>query len=128
VLGIFPEGGSWAQVLRPARPGTAFLAAQSGAPILPIGIDGMTDLFPLVRRRKRAKITLNIGEPFGPFVAEGSGRQRREQLETIGHEIMGHIADLLPPERRGVYSPDPALREAAAAVAEYPYGDLNRPG
>ena len=36
LLGIFPEAGSWAQVLRPARPGTAYLAAQTGVRILPV--------------------------------------------------------------------------------------------
>ena len=35
-LGIFPEAGSWATVLRPARPGAAFLAARTGARILPM--------------------------------------------------------------------------------------------
>jgi len=50
VVGIAPEGGSWATVLRPARPGAAFLAVRSGARILPIGIDGAPDILPGVRR------------------------------------------------------------------------------
>ena len=37
VLAIFPEAGNWADVLRPARPGAAFLAARTQAPLLPIG-------------------------------------------------------------------------------------------
>ena len=35
VLVIFPEGGSWAHVLRPARPGTAFLAWRTNAASCP---------------------------------------------------------------------------------------------
>lgn len=123
-LGIFPEGGSWASVLRPARPGVPYIASQSAARILPIGIDGMTDLFPL-RFTRRTHITVRIGEPFGPFTAAGNGRRQRADLDDIGHEIMRHIRDLLPPERHGVYSDDPAIRAAAADAAIYPYGDLN---
>ncbi len=124
VMGIMPEGGCWATVLRPARPGAAYIAAQSGAPLLPIGLDGVTDLFPSVRRGRRATVTVRIGRPFGPFQATGHGRERRQQLDEIGHEIMRHIADLLPPERRGVYSDDPAIRAAAQAAAVYPHEDL----
>lgn len=124
VLGIFPEGGSWAAVLRPARPGTAYLAAEMGAPILPVGLDGLVDVFPALAQGRRATVTIRIGEPFGPFQVEGRGRARRDQLDEIGHEIMRRIADLLPPERRGVYSADPAIRAAAQEAAVYPYDDL----
>ncbi|MGD8463494.1 MAG: lysophospholipid acyltransferase family protein [Anaerolineae bacterium] len=125
VLAIFPEGGSWAPVLRPARPGTAYLAAETGSRLLPIGLDGVTELFPTLERGKRATVTIRIGPPFGPFQTKGRGHTRRQQLEKIGHEIMQHIAALLPPERRGVYASDPAIRAAAEAVAAYPYDDLN---
>ncbi len=125
VLGIYPEAGSWATVLRPARPGTAYLAVRTGAPILPMGFDGLPHLFPHLRRGRRAKVTVRIGKVFGPFRASGRGQERRRQLEEIGHEIMRHVAELLPPEKRGYYSPDPAIRQAALAVAEFPYADLD---
>jgi len=124
VLGVMPEGGNWASVLRPARPGAAYLAVQTGAPLLPIGLDGLLDLFPSVRRGRRAAVTVRIGRPFGPFRAAGHGRERRQQLDEIGHEIMRRIAELIPPERRGVYSDDPAIRAAAQEVAVYPYDNL----
>ena len=41
VLGIMPEGGSCVEVLRPARPGAAHLASQTGAKVLPLGIYGL---------------------------------------------------------------------------------------
>ncbi len=123
ILGIFPEGGNWATVLRPARPGTAFLAVRTGASILPVGLVGMNEVFPSLRRGRRAKIQVNIGKPFGPFKAEGQGQQLREQLDEIGHEIMRHIAELLPPEKRGHYSEDPAVREAAKGTEIYPWAD-----
>lgn len=123
VLGIFPEAGNWAAVLRPPRPGAAFLATQTGARLLPIGFDGLTSVFPHLRRGRRARITMRIGRPFGPFGATGRGRQRRRQLEEIGHHIMRRIAELIPPERRGHYSDDPAIREAAKGTEIYPWAD-----
>jgi len=123
VLGIFPEAGNWAEVLRPARPGTAFLATMTGAPLVPVGIHGLNDVFPSLGKGKRAKVTVRIGEQFGPFKVTGRGRERRAQLDEIGHEIMRHIAKLLPPEKRGHYSEDPAIREAAKGTEKYPWAD-----
>jgi 1-acyl-sn-glycerol-3-phosphate acyltransferase len=122
ILGLFPEGGSWAQVLRPARPGTSFLTTRTGAPILPIGLWGMTDVFP-IRFRNQARVQINIGKPFGPFTVTGRGRERREQLDEIGHEIMRRIAELIPEEVRGFYSSDPGVREAARGTEIYPWAD-----
>ncbi len=121
VLGIFPEGGNWATVLRPARPGTAFLAVQTGAPILPIGFANLNEIFPRLRQGRRARVTIRIGKPFGPFQVEGRGRERRASLDAIGHEIMAQIAQLIPPEQRGHYSDDPAIRAAARGTEIYPW-------
>lgn len=123
ILGIFPEAGNWATVLRPARPGTAFLATRTGAPILPVGLSGLNDLFPALKQKKRAKVTFRIGKVFGPFEVEGTGRAIRGPLDEIGHEIMRHVAELLPPEKRGFYSDDPAIREAAKGTEVYPWAD-----
>jgi len=123
VLGIFPEAGNWAEVLRPARPGTAFLATLTGAPLIPVGIHGLNDVFPSLGKGKRAKVTVRIGKKFGPFKVMGRGRERRIQLDEIGHDIMRHIAELLPPEKRGHYSDDPTIREAAQGTEKYPWAD-----
>jgi len=121
ILGVFPEAGSWATVLRPARPGAAFLAARTKAKILPMGFDGLTSVFPRLRIGRRSKVTLRIGEAFGPLEVNGRGRERRQQLNIIGHRIMEHIAQLLPPERRGHYSDDPTIRIAARGTEIYPW-------
>ena len=65
-------------------------------------------------------MTFKIGKPFGPFKVTGRGRERRAQLDEIGHEIMRHIAELLPPNKRGYYSNDPTIREAARGTENYP--------
>ncbi len=123
VLAIFPEGGSWASVLRPPRPGAALLAARSNAQILPVGLDGFVEVFKNFRLGKRKNATIRIGKPFGPFkLGQGEGSYR-EQLEVFGHEMMSRIAELIPPEARGFYSDDPAIREAAKGSEVYPWDD-----
>jgi 1-acyl-sn-glycerol-3-phosphate acyltransferase len=123
VINIFPEGGNWATVLRPPRPGTAFLAARTGARLLPVGFFGFTQVFPQLGHGRRAHVTINIGRPIGPFQAEGEGRERRARLDEIGHEIMRSIAELIPPEMRGCYSDDPFIRLAAKGTEIYPWAD-----
>ncbi len=123
VLGIFPEGGSWATVLRPPRPGAALLAARTGVPILPVGFEGLVDVFPMLRKGQRATVTITIGKPFGPFRLDMRDRTTRQQMDDIGHEMMRKIAALIPPERRGFYSDDPAIRAAAKGTEVYPWDD-----
>lgn len=122
VLNVFPEGGAWAQVLRPPRPGVAYIASRSHVPILPVAIVGLENLFPL-RIINRPVIKINIGKLFGPFEVRGRGRDRREQLDQIGHTIMEKIAEELPEEFRGRYSDDPAIREAAKEFEAFPWDD-----
>ncbi len=122
ILGIFPEGGVWATVLRPARPGVPLITATSQAPLLPIGIEGMDEMFPLrFNIFRRTKITVRVGKPFGPYQVTGRGKERRTQLDDIGNEIMQKISELLPQEKRGLWADDPKLVEEAKAVAEYPW-------
>ena len=96
-------------------------ATRTGATLLPVGSDGLIDVLPTLRKGRRAKVTLRIGKPFGPFEATGKGRERREQLDEIGHQIMRHVAELIPAERQGHYSPDPAIRLAARGTEIYPW-------
>ena len=120
ILGIFPEGGSWAEVLRPARPGAAFLASRTNAKILPVALYGFNDIFPL-KLGYRPTVHVKIGKPFGPFSTTGRGRERRRQLNKIGENIMQHIAELLPDEFRGYLATDPKIRAAAKGTEIYPW-------
>lgn len=120
ILGIFPEGGSWAEVLRPPRPGTAYLATKTKAKILPIGLWGLNDVFP-VKPGHRPTANINIGKPFGPLQVSGKGKEKREHLDALGHEIMKNISTLLPEEFRGYYSSDQMIREKARGTEIYPW-------
>jgi len=124
IIGIFPEGGAWAEVLRPARPGAALLAANTGAKILPIGLHNFPAMFPSLKKFKRATVKIKIGKPFGPFETSGSRYDQRQQLDQIGDEIMRHIAPLIPVDKGGRYSSDPAVREASKGTEEYPWEGL----
>jgi len=120
VLAIFPEGGSHGRMLRPPRPGTAFLAARTKARILPIGLIGMDEVFSSLSKFRRPKVIIKIGKPIGPFEIEGKGKQRRRSLVNIGTAIMQSIADLIPPEKHGYLSDDPEIR---AQVVDYPWDE-----
>ena len=123
VLGIFPEGGSWATVLRPPRPGCAFLATRTQARVLPVGLHGLPEIFSSLKRFRRATITICIGKPIGPFASSTRGRAGRSELDNVGDTILRAIAELIPAEARGMYSDDPKLRQEAEAAAEYPWKD-----
>jgi 1-acyl-sn-glycerol-3-phosphate acyltransferase len=120
VLGIFPEGGSWTNVLRRPRPGTAFLATRTGARVLPVGLDGIDRIFSELRRGRRARVSVRIGPVIGPFPIAPEGRAGRESLDRVGDTVMKAIAALIPERSRGAYSDDPELRRAAESVA-YPW-------
>ncbi len=119
-FGIFPEGGAWAEMIRPARPGAAYLAAKTGAPILPVGFTGFNEVLP-IRFRDKSKVTIRVGKPYQPAHVTGRGRERRQQLDELGDRIMKEIADLLPDHLRGKFSNDPTVRERAKEVEAYPW-------
>lgn len=121
VLTIFPEGGSWTDVLRPPRPGTALLAARTKAPILPVGLVNVGEIFPAFKAGKRATVEMRYGPVFRPYDLTPEQMRDRDALDEIGHDMMRHIATLLPPEKHGWYSDNPELRAAGVEAARYPF-------
>lgn len=96
-LAFFPEGTrSRDRRLHRARPGIAFLARKSGAPILPVGLTGTPDAKPF-----RSTIHVNVGEPF-QLDALGLAPDASEQ--EAADAIMRRVAALLPAELRGYYA------------------------
>ena len=104
-LGMFPEGmRSKNAQLQPAYPGSALIALHNGAPILPIGITGMEQLNKGIvwMLLHRPPVTVNIGCPFN--LPPGNDKVTKVELVKLANYIMGHIAELLPPEYRGNYA------------------------
>lgn len=101
VLGLAPEGTrSRTRALIRGKSGAAFLALNSGATILPIGLTGTEKILREWRRLRRPKIRVVIGRPYKLEVPEGG----RRDLQALSDQMMLRIAELLPMEYRGVYA------------------------
>lgn len=88
VLGLFPEGTrSRTGRLRPAEPGAALIAIRSGAPVLPVAIEGPYRPF--------RPVAVRIGPPLS-LAAHDGGRITQATLARASREIMAGIAALLP--------------------------------
>ena len=114
---IAPEGGrSHAPGLRTAKPGIAYLAEQSGLPIIPVGIVGTTDDFlHNAMRGKRPLVEMHIGKPIQLPLIENKGVERREARQRNADLVMGQIAGLIPENYRGVYADSAILPEPKAS-------------
>ena len=107
-FGIYPEGTrSRDGRLYRGRTGVGHLALTSGAPVVPVGLEGTQDLQPVGSRLPRlAKVTIRFGEPLsfaGRFDGVPAGRARRE----ITDEVMAAIQRLSGQEEAGVYNERP---------------------
>lgn len=107
---IAPEGTrSPEEALIKAKPGAAYMAAKSGATVVPVGVTGTEDR--LVKQalinRQRVSITMRIGKPF--VIPPLPNHDREKFLEETSDVIMCHIAALLPPSHRGYYADHPVL-------------------
>lgn len=105
VVGISPEGRrSPTGGLVEGKPGPAFLAKRSGAPVVPVGFAGTARVAGSLARLHRPTVAIRVGEPFRlePF---GPG-SHRAQLRDDTDRIMRRIAAVLPEDHRGVYPLD----------------------
>jgi 1-acyl-sn-glycerol-3-phosphate acyltransferase len=118
VLVIFPEGTrSRTRQMKAGLPGVALIALRSEAPIVPVGIYGserfkLWHIWPF-----RTPITLTYGNP---FKLTREGRRGHGDLQGQLDVIMRHIAELLPPQYRGIYGADTGGAAAPAAPASLP--------
>ena len=103
ILGIFPEGTSLSQVLRPAKNGAAFLSTTGKTRLLPVGIVGLKNAWGKIFKGVRPSVQVRIGKPFGPFTLSKSKNVKERDLNKIGEEIMCRIAALLPDDRHGSF-------------------------
>jgi 1-acyl-sn-glycerol-3-phosphate acyltransferase len=112
ILAVAPEGTrSGHGRLQRGRPGIAFLALRSGAPILPLASHGAEFFWSNLTRLRRTDFRIVVGQPFH-LDAKGVKvtRQVRQQMTD---EIMYQMAALLPSTHRGDYS------DLAAATETY---------
>ncbi|HEX6736643.1 MAG TPA: lysophospholipid acyltransferase family protein [Vicinamibacteria bacterium] len=108
-LGISPEGRrSPTGALVPGKPGPAFLARRSGAPIVPVAFANTENMAASLKRLQRPVIEIRVGPPFALPPAQGA--TPKERLRDDTDRIMCRIAALLPPRYHGAYADHPYLR------------------
>jgi len=100
-IAMFPEGKrSRSKQLEEAFPGSALIAAHSGAPLLPVGIAGTEKIGDRLFLLRHPRITVRIGRAFS---LPTGGKLTKERLTELTGIIMSHIAAELPPQYRGCY-------------------------
>jgi len=115
VVLVAPEGTRSPQ-MQQGKVGVAYLAARSGAPVVPAAVEG-TIGYPSLRldRRDEPGATVRLGRPFR--FKPTQGRVDRQLLRKMTDEAMYVLAALLPEARRGVYAD---LSRATTDTIEYP--------
>lgn len=111
-LVVAPEGTrSKSGKLQEAHFGAAYLAAKSGAPVIPVGVVGTWDqeVINRLKRFRKAQVTARVGNAY--TLPPLGAKNREEQLLHYTDEIMCQIAALLPEDMRGFYADQPRLAE-----------------
>ena len=108
-VALYPEGTrSTDGRLYKGRTGVAFLALQTGAPVVPVGLIGTDKMMPKGAKMPslRERVTVRFGEPIDVAThgVASSGRARRLATD----EIMAAIHALSGQELAGVYNEAPA--------------------
>ncbi|WZH39055.1 MAG: lysophospholipid acyltransferase family protein [Microbacterium enclense] len=108
-VALYPEGTrSLDGRLYKGRTGVAFLALQTGAPVVPVGLVGTDKVMPVGAKvpTTKERITVRFGTPLdlSPHGPASSGRARRGATD----EIMAAIHALSEQELAGAYNEAPA--------------------
>ncbi len=103
IILVAPEGTRNPE-LQHGKGGFAYLASRSGAPIIPVAIEGSPG-YPVIRYShlwRESPITVKIGRPL--VYREQYKRAGRDELKLLADEAMYYLAAMLPEGRRGYYS------------------------
>jgi len=108
---LYAEGTRSKTGLIPGQAGSAFIALKTNALVVPVAIWGTRE-WPRfwARHFQRVPVYVRFGVPFRFRQPEG---RLRDHLQAMTDEAMYRIAELLPPEWRGVYS------DLSQATTEY---------
>jgi 1-acyl-sn-glycerol-3-phosphate acyltransferase len=110
VLGLAPEGTrSKTMSMQRGRSGAAYMAYRTGVPVVPVVTWGQEEVFPTLRRLRRATCHVVFGPPF--YAPPVEGKASAAEVHGFAEEMMYRMAALLPAEYRGLYD-DVADREA----------------
>jgi 1-acyl-sn-glycerol-3-phosphate acyltransferase len=109
-LVIYPEGGrspdGWSQ---PFRGGAAYLAARTGAPVIPVHIDGTDSILGKgMARPKPGRTRITFGRPLRPTDGESTRRFNERIAASVAHLADEATSDFWSARRRGA-EPQPAM-------------------
>ena len=99
VIGIFPEGGTWAPGKMQPQIGVALLSQRTGAPVVPIGFSGLQGSFERAMKLKRPKLLMRVGRPI-PALEPADGIADKEQLLGYSHKVLDAVFDLITEEEK----------------------------
>jgi 1-acyl-sn-glycerol-3-phosphate acyltransferase len=113
---MYPEGTRVESgVLAAPEPGAGFIAQKAACPVVPVGLVGTRECLPKGARWPwRVPVSIIFGKPF--LVAMKRQDGARVSHQEAADAIMLEIAELLPPDRRGLFSDLPSLRARLAGV------------
>ncbi len=96
VLILFPEGERrTGPEVADLHEGVAFLAARTGATVVPVGIGGSASVMPKGTRIPRPRhIHLVVGEPLAPPERTGSGRVPRSRIHRLTEQLTASLQEL----------------------------------
>jgi len=96
VLILFPEGQRrTGPVVEDLHEGVAFLAARTGAIVVPVGIGGSASVMPKGTRIPRPRhIHLEVGEPLDPPERTGTGRVPRSRIHVLTERLTVTLQEL----------------------------------
>jgi 1-acyl-sn-glycerol-3-phosphate acyltransferase len=108
---LFPEGTRrTGPVVEELHEGAAFLAARTGAPIVPIGIGGSAAAMPKGSKIVRpVKIHVVVGDPLAAPARSARGRVPRHQVHELTEHLRAELQRLYDraQERVGAQAPSP---------------------
>lgn len=92
VVGIFPEGGIWTDGPKDTQRGVAWLAAQTGAPVIPMGFAGIDDGIGRTFSLQFPRFEVRVGTP----LQMTPGKVTRSTLDEFARAVMQQVDELLP--------------------------------
>ncbi|GIS68025.1 MAG: hypothetical protein CM1200mP6_10930 [Anaerolineaceae bacterium] len=90
---IAPEGTRHPEGLRDPQHGASFLAMKTGVPLVPVAISGTADIFRTLRKGRKQKVGMVIGQPY--HLPNLQDTTRRDALRIHTDYIMQRIAEFL---------------------------------
>jgi 1-acyl-sn-glycerol-3-phosphate acyltransferase len=113
LFAVAPEGTrSPTGKMQQGKEGVAYLAINSGVPIIPGGMTGTENYGRTLIRLRKPKLSIRFGQAF--TLPKPDRKRRQQQLEEGITEIMCRIAALIPEKYHGVYTNHPRIGELLA--------------